>query len=606
MIQPKAGTVTLIPIASLKADPNQPRKTFDPDSLKTLAESLKVRVEIPLIVRKVGKDFMIVDGERRLRAAKLAKLKTLPCVTYEMPEGPGPSGNLTIATSQLTTGVHREEYGALDIGEFLVDLQKREKSSMTQLIEALAKRGLVEIGRAKIDRYMSLVNLPEWAKDLVRDSKMSAAHAEYVLQTVKFPSWEKELKTRVNRDLQWRGSLTTKDMKEDVDQALRTAGIDLNNKYGNPSDVRAFNISVCQSCEFHVKQGKDEYCFNEKLFRAKQKEALEIKAARAAKKTAAVSDASRPQVVDDPLDVTPRKLKESKSGVVALKNLKYGSYQPLSEASFDPQMTCVNCPHNHLASRDGGDELASAHCFLPEHFAQLERDASRQQSRNNHFRELLEKHLRPIVAKWAPNVLKSSQQIGLILWASTGAVEQYSPHWMGGRADRAASTMQKFLGRKKLTDLKSIMEYSAVELSAEDLRSLTELTVELLTREQLRYIAHLIDYGLDSSPQMGVYRIDEAYVRFKRKSELQDMMKIAYPKLDTVAGLGMTELRAQMVDPLAIDAIGVPADMERLYHEPFEKPRDIEDDIGDAIDGDPITDEEEDGLNDALGEGDDE
>ncbi|WP_143808221.1 ParB/RepB/Spo0J family partition protein, partial [Oenococcus oeni] len=79
------NSVSTISLSSLKVNPYQPRKTFDEASLSELAESLKQSGVIqPLIVRAHGKNYQIVAGERRFRAAKLAKLTEVPVIVKDL------------------------------------------------------------------------------------------------------------------------------------------------------------------------------------------------------------------------------------------------------------------------------------------------------------------------------------------------------------------------------------------------------------------------------------------------------------------------------------------------------------------------------------------
>ncbi|UNY99401.1 ParB/RepB/Spo0J family partition protein [Zhouia spongiae] len=78
-----------IPIGKVKPDPKQPRKTFDEKQLQQLSDSIKEKEVLqPITVRKSGKDFIIVMGERRFRASKMANKKTIPGIvrTYENDE----------------------------------------------------------------------------------------------------------------------------------------------------------------------------------------------------------------------------------------------------------------------------------------------------------------------------------------------------------------------------------------------------------------------------------------------------------------------------------------------------------------------------------------
>ena len=75
----KGAGVTEIDISSIFANPNQPRKVFDQTALQELADSIsKHGVIMPIIVNKSGDRFMIIAGERRFRASKLAGLTKVP------------------------------------------------------------------------------------------------------------------------------------------------------------------------------------------------------------------------------------------------------------------------------------------------------------------------------------------------------------------------------------------------------------------------------------------------------------------------------------------------------------------------------------------------
>jgi len=79
----ETGT-TELPLARINANPNQPRKDFDEEKLREMAESmLKYGVIQPVIVRKKGDAYVLVAGERRWRAAGLAGLKTIPAIVRD-------------------------------------------------------------------------------------------------------------------------------------------------------------------------------------------------------------------------------------------------------------------------------------------------------------------------------------------------------------------------------------------------------------------------------------------------------------------------------------------------------------------------------------------
>ena len=79
---PSPGTAILdLPVESIRPNPHQPRREFNGASLAELAQSLKTTGLIqPIIVRQVDGGYELIAGERRLRAAKLAGLATLPAI----------------------------------------------------------------------------------------------------------------------------------------------------------------------------------------------------------------------------------------------------------------------------------------------------------------------------------------------------------------------------------------------------------------------------------------------------------------------------------------------------------------------------------------------
>ncbi|MBO4479743.1 MAG: ParB/RepB/Spo0J family partition protein, partial [Clostridia bacterium] len=79
--------VNEIAMDMIRANPNQPRKIFNEESLNELASSIKTHgVLQPIVLTKIGDGYRIVAGERRFRAAKIAELKTIPAVIKDLTE----------------------------------------------------------------------------------------------------------------------------------------------------------------------------------------------------------------------------------------------------------------------------------------------------------------------------------------------------------------------------------------------------------------------------------------------------------------------------------------------------------------------------------------
>ncbi|MAW80569.1 ParB/RepB/Spo0J family partition protein [Winogradskyella sp. SYSU M77433] len=148
-----------LPIGKIKPDPKQPRKTFDEKQLQQLSDSIKeFGVLQPITVRKSGKNFTIVMGERRYRASKLAGKKTIPCIvrTYE---------NNDVLEVQIIENLQRQDVEPTEEAEAISYLS--DKYSPLEI----AKR----LGRTDnfIRQRLKLAGLIDGFKHFVRNGEMT-------------------------------------------------------------------------------------------------------------------------------------------------------------------------------------------------------------------------------------------------------------------------------------------------------------------------------------------------------------------------------------------------------------------------------------------------
>lgn len=162
---------TRLPTAKLKANPLQPRKDFDPEALKALADSIRQKGVIqPLIVRPAGDFYEIVAGERRWRAAQMAQAHDVPVVIRELDD----TEVLEIA---IIENIQREDLNAIEEALGLRQLMDRFGHTQEKIAEALSK------SRSHIANLLRLLNLPDGVQGLVRDGQMSAGHARALIGT---------------------------------------------------------------------------------------------------------------------------------------------------------------------------------------------------------------------------------------------------------------------------------------------------------------------------------------------------------------------------------------------------------------------------------------
>ncbi len=161
-----------VPIEQITANPDQPRRHFDPAALQELADSLRNRgVLQPLIVRPHPADaglYQIVAGERRWRAAQMAQLHELPVILRELSD----NDVLEIA---IIENIQRADLNAIEEAASYRQLMDRFGHTQEKLAEALNK------SRSHIANLLRLLNLPDQVQQFVKEAKLSAGHARALI-----------------------------------------------------------------------------------------------------------------------------------------------------------------------------------------------------------------------------------------------------------------------------------------------------------------------------------------------------------------------------------------------------------------------------------------
>lgn len=160
---------TEVPIKDIKPNPNQPRTHFDESLLDELCESIKAHgVLQPLLVRKKGKKYEIIAGERRYQASLRAGLEKLPVIIRDVDD----QEMLELA---LIENLQRSDLNPIE--EARGYKQLIDANGLTQ--EALAKA--VSKSRSAITNSLRLLDLPGVVQQYVFDGKLTAGHARAIL-----------------------------------------------------------------------------------------------------------------------------------------------------------------------------------------------------------------------------------------------------------------------------------------------------------------------------------------------------------------------------------------------------------------------------------------
>ena len=163
------NTVEHVAVSKLIVNPFQPRKIFNEEALKELAESIKEHGIIqPIVVRKKDKKYEIIAGERRFRAAKLAGLKEVPAIVKDMTE----QQMMEVA---ILENLQREDLTPIEEAEAYNSLI--ENLNFTQ--DALAKR--LGKSRPHIANHIRLLQLPEEIRKLMNEGVLSMGHGRALL-----------------------------------------------------------------------------------------------------------------------------------------------------------------------------------------------------------------------------------------------------------------------------------------------------------------------------------------------------------------------------------------------------------------------------------------
>lgn len=158
-----------INIEEIQANEKQPRKFFDNNKLKELAESIKEHGIIqPLILKKQDKGYLIVAGERRFRAAKIAQLKEVPGLLMDI-------SNEKLLQVSLIENIQREDLNPIEEGLAYERLLKEYCLTQEELSQTIGK------SRTTITNTMRLLKLDDRVKEYVIEGVISEGHGRALL-----------------------------------------------------------------------------------------------------------------------------------------------------------------------------------------------------------------------------------------------------------------------------------------------------------------------------------------------------------------------------------------------------------------------------------------
>lgn len=497
------GEIVNLPLGVIDFDPDQPRKDVPGEYIEQLGADIKAQGLLqPITVRPHEEDegrFIIVYGECRYRASKHANKRLIPCQLDTLNKDA-----LGRFLNQLKENHHRKNLNAMELAQVLKRLRDDFGFKSQKAIEkTLAKHGINDMSRSYISNMIRLLDLPEWAQNLIRQGELTAAHGKYLLTATASEAVMEGLKN----DLAESTDITTRELVDDIYSYYTRNHKNLVVQWVTPFDVKTQCVDADCSQYKKISDGEREgvFCLNEQCH---------------AEKCAAYKEArqrERNEPVETHIEPTPVKAVE---GVVDLKDqeaeLEDGfDYEILAEAPFETR-DCFGCEHC-LQVKTGEEDIAALDlkeaCFNLPCYRQKTENHFEQESLKRHAHASIREDLRHQVAEYLvehPDTLRAVNA-----WIVTGTPEFNSrgvPIF-----DCYLETeyeMEEILTDRGRTHLKAFIEQpdEAVDL-------LAQIAADQLGDADLIYMAELAGASLEH------YRINNQLIRTMHEVELLDLLQ---------------------------------------------------------------------------------
>ena len=198
-------TIEYIDMGKIDNNPNQPRKNFDATALQELATSIKLHGVIqPILVTPKNGRFMIVAGERRFRACKLAEQKTIPAIVKVFDDK-------QIKEIALLENIQRQDLNPIETARAMKELLDSYGWTQEDLADRLGK------SRSGVANTLRLLSLCPAVVELIEQGKLSAGHARSLV-VVTNPDVQLKLAEQVINS-----KLTVRDMENAVKEVSKSA-----------------------------------------------------------------------------------------------------------------------------------------------------------------------------------------------------------------------------------------------------------------------------------------------------------------------------------------------------------------------------------------------
>ena len=165
-----SSSINEVPIDQIHANPDQPRRDFDPESLQELSDSIReIGIIQPITLRKIKEgDYQIIAGERRFRAASMAGLESIPAYIRT-------ADDENVMAMALIENIQREDLNSMEVALACQNLLEVYDMTQEQLSARIGKK------RATIANYIRLLKLPAEIQVALKNKQIDMGHARALL-----------------------------------------------------------------------------------------------------------------------------------------------------------------------------------------------------------------------------------------------------------------------------------------------------------------------------------------------------------------------------------------------------------------------------------------
>ena len=184
-----ASDIKEIPLSEIRSNPYQPRTTFDEEALNELAASIKEHgVVQPIIVKKSIKGYVLIAGERRTKASKLAGKETIPAIIRDF-------NDQEMMEIALIENIQRENLNPIEEAAAFKNIIKETNMTQEEIARKFGK------SRSYVTNLLGLLTLPQSVQSLVSDKELSMSHARVLSKITDSETVEKLAERIVKENL---------------------------------------------------------------------------------------------------------------------------------------------------------------------------------------------------------------------------------------------------------------------------------------------------------------------------------------------------------------------------------------------------------------------